>query len=150
MPFREIIGKSVGFGLTAAALAAGGVLALLGAHAYNDYLNAILGWGLIGLALITAGYGAFAILAIIYDARLSKEEAEVHITPRGAPPSPPPPWGMGDIGRPGGGVVHVSAPRGGGAPRLMSVRVSNLDGAVFIVGLLAWTIVTLVFFAPTH
>jgi hypothetical protein len=127
------------------------VLVLIGAHAYNDYLNAVLGWGLIALALITAGYGTFAIGAIIYDARLRHQEEEVHITPRGAPPAPPPPWGMGDIGRPGGGVVQVSAPRrGGGSPRLMSVAVSNIDGALLIVGLLAVTILTLVFFAPVH
>ena len=57
---------------------------------------------------------------------------------------------MGDIGRPGG-VVDVSGQHGGGgAPRLMSVHVSNIDGAMLIVGLLAWTVLTLVFFAPTH
>ncbi|MBV8194836.1 MAG: hypothetical protein JOY80_04850 [Candidatus Dormibacteraeota bacterium] len=151
MPLRELFGKTIGFGLTAAALAAGGVLVLIGSHAFNDYLNAILGWGLIGLGVITAGYGAFAIAAIIYDARVTHQEDEVHITPRGAPPAPPPPWGMGDIGRPGGGVVHVSAlHRGGGSPRLMSVRVSNSDGAMLVFGLLAWTVLTLVFFAPVH
>ena len=150
MPLRELIGKTVGFGLTAAALAAGGILTLIGSHAYNDYLNAVLGWGLIGLGVVTAGYGAFAIAAIFYDSRLRQEEAEVHITPRGAPPAPPPPWGMGDIGRPGGGVVHVTALRGGGSPRLVSVAVSNIDGAMLIAGLLAWTVLTLVFFAPTH
>jgi hypothetical protein len=152
MPIREIIGKIVGFGLVAAALAAGGILVLLGSHAYNDYLNGILGWGLILLALATGGYGAFAIAAILYDARLQKQEEEVHVTPRGQPPAPPPPWGMGEVGRPGGGsVVHVGdAPRGGGSPRVMSVTVSNIDGAMLIVGLLAWTILSLVFFAPTH
>ena len=148
MPLREIIGKTFGFGLTAAALAVGGVLTLIGSHAYNDYLNAILGWGLVLLALITAGYGAFAIAAIIYDARLTQQEDQVHITPRGGPPSPPPPWGMGEIGRPGGGVVQVSAHRGGGSPRVMSVAASNIDGALLIAGLLAWTVITLVFFAP--
>ena len=102
MPLREIIGKLIGFGLVAAALAGGGILVLYGSHAYNDYLNAVLGWGLIGLGVITAGYGAFGIAAILYDARVTHKEEEVHITPRGAPPGPPPPWGMGDIGRPGG------------------------------------------------
>jgi hypothetical protein len=153
MPLREIITKTISFGLVAAALAVGGVFVLLGSHAYNDYLNSILGWGLIGLGVITAGYGAFAIAAILYDARLRQEEELVHITPRGAPPAPPPPWGMGDIGRPGAGVVRVgdtTPPSGGGAPRLMSVTVSNIDGPMLIVGLLAWTIITLIFFAPTH
>ena len=150
MPLREIFGKTVVFGGTAAALALGGVLVLLGSHAYNDYFNPLLGWGLVLMALITGGYGAFAIGAIVYDAKVTRDEAQVHITPRGGPPSPPPPWGMGDIGRPGGGVVHVSSARGGGSPRVMSVAVSNLDGAMLIVGLLAWTIITLVFLAPAH
>jgi hypothetical protein len=152
MPLRELIGKTVGFSLVAAALIVGGVLTLVGSHAYNDYLNAILGWGLIALGLITGGYGSFLIAAIIYDARLRREEEQVHVTPRGAPPAPPPPWGMGDIGRPGGitQFTDVSARRGGGSPRVMSVRVSNIDGPLLIAGLLLWTILTLIFFAPTH
>lgn len=149
MPFREVIGKTIGFTLVAAALAGGGILVLYGDHAYNDYLNAVLGWGLIGLGVITAGYGAFSVAAILYDAHVTHEEEEVHITPRGAAPGPPPPWGMGDIGRPGGGVVHMSGhPVGGGSPRLMSVSVSGIDGVMLIAGLLAWTVLTLVFFAP--
>jgi hypothetical protein len=32
----------------------------------------------------------------------------------------------------------------------MSVRVSNIDGALLVIALLAWTVVTLVFFAPAH
>jgi len=102
MPLREIAGKTVGFGLTAAALAGAGVLVLIGSHAYNDYFNFWMGWGLILLGLLTAGYGGFAILAILYDERVTDEEHEVHVTPRTGPPAPPPPWGMGDIGRPGG------------------------------------------------
>ena len=102
MPLREIVGKTIGFGLTAAALAGAGILVLIGSHAYNDYFNFWMGWGLIVMGLLTAGYGAFAILAILYDERVTDEEHEVHITPRAGPPAPPPPWGMGDIGRPGG------------------------------------------------
>ena len=102
MPLREILGKTIGFGLTAAALAVGGILVLVGDHAYNDYFNIILGWALVGLGVITAGYGSFAILAILYDERVTEGEQEVHITPRTGAPAPPPPWGMGDIGRPGG------------------------------------------------
>lgn len=101
MPLREIFSKTVGFGLTAAALAIAGVFVLLGSHAYNDYFNVFLGWGLVGFGVLTAGYGAFAILAILYDEKVTDEEHEVHITPRSGPPAPPPPWGMGDIGRPG-------------------------------------------------
>jgi crotonobetainyl-CoA:carnitine CoA-transferase CaiB-like acyl-CoA transferase len=102
MPLREILGKTIGFGLTAAALAVGGLLVLIGNHAYNDYFNVILGWGLVLLGLLAAGYGSFAILAILYDRHVTEEEQEVHITPRAGAPGPPPPWGMGDIGRPGG------------------------------------------------
>jgi hypothetical protein len=101
MPLKEIAGKTVGFGLTAAALAVAGVFVLIGSHAYNDYFNFFLGWGLVGFGLIVAGYGAFAIIAILYDEKVTDEEHEVHITPRTGPPAPPPPWGMGDIGRPG-------------------------------------------------
>ena len=152
MPVRELVGKTLGFGLTAAALITGGILVLVGSHAYNDYLNGLLGWILILLGLGAGGLGTFLIAGIVYDARLRREEEQVHITPRGAPPAPPPPWGMGDVGRPGG-VVRVgeaASPRGGGSPRVMSVSVSNVDGALLIVGLLAWTFITLVFFAPTH
>ncbi len=152
MPVGEVVGKSIGFILVVAALAAGGILVLLGAHAYNDYLNGILGWGLIGLALITGGMGTFIIGGILYDARLREKEAEVHVTPRHGPPAPPPPWGMGDVGRPSEGVVRVgdTAPRGGGSPRVMSVAVSNVDGVLLLVGLLAWTFLALVLFAPIH
>jgi hypothetical protein len=148
----EIAGKTIGFLLVVGALVAGGVLVLIGAHAYNDYLNSILGWGLIGLAVVTAGVGAFIVAGIVYDARLREQEAKVHVTPRGGPPAPPPPWGMGDVGRPGTGVVRVgeTGPRGGGAPRVMSVAVSNFDGPLLILGLLAWTAIALIFFAPLH
>ena len=44
----------------------------------------------------------------------------------------------------------IGSRRGGGGPRRVSVRVSNIDGAVLVIGLLAWTVITLVFFAPTH
>src|SRR5438445_13765715 len=152
MPVRELVGKTLGFGLTAAALITGGILVLVGSHAYNDYLNGLLGWILILLGLGAGGLGTFLIAGIVYDARLRREEEQVHITPRGAPPAPPPPWGMGDVGRPGGvtHAVDVGVRRGGGAPRTVSVTVSNIDGPLFIAGLLAWTILTLVFFAPIH
>lgn len=150
MPIRELAGKTVGFVLVVGALAAGGILVLTGSHAYNDYLNGILGWGLIGFAVVTAGLGVFIIGGILYDAQLREREEQVHVAPRGGPPAPPPPWGMGDVGRPGGGVMQVGepGPRGGGAPRLMSVPASNADAVLLVAGLLAWTILTLVFFAP--
>ena len=44
----------------------------------------------------------------------------------------------------------IGAQRGGGEPRRVGVRVSNIDGVLLVIGLLAWTVVTLVFLAPTH
>ena len=150
MPVREIAGKTIGFGLVALALIAGGILDLLGGHVYNDYLNAALGIILILMGLAAGGLGTFLIVGILYEERLRRREEQVHVTPRGSPPAPPPPWGMADVGKPPG-VVRVgdaATAHGGGSPRVMSVMVSNLDAPMLIVGLLAWTILTLVLFAP--
>src|SRR6266581_3659758 len=73
MPLRELVGKTLGFGITAAALVAGGILVLVGSHAYNDYLNGLLGWLLIALGVATAGLGVFLIGGIFYDAKLRRE-----------------------------------------------------------------------------
>jgi hypothetical protein len=57
---------------------------------------------------------------------------------------------MADVGKPSG-VIRVgdaATSSGGGSPRVMAVVVSNLDAPMLIVGLLAWTILTLVLFAP--
>jgi hypothetical protein len=139
MPVREIVGKTVGFGLVALALIAGGILDLLGGHVYNDYLNAALGIILILMGLAAGGLGTFLIAGIIYEERLRQREEQVHITPRGAPPGPPPPWGMADEG---------AAAHGGGSPRVMSVVVSSLDAPMLVVGLFLWTLLALVLFAP--
>ncbi len=152
MPVREIVGKVVGFGLVALALIIGGVLDLVGGHVYNDYLNAALGIILILMGLGTGALGTALIVGILYEEKLSRQEGRVHITPRGTPPAAPPPWGMADVGKPPG-VVRVGEGAGahgggGGSPRVMSVVVSNLDAPMLIVGLLAWTILTLVLFAP--
>jgi hypothetical protein len=149
MPVREIAGKTIGFGLVALALIAGGILDLVGGHVYNDYLNAATGIILILLGLATGGLGTFLIVGILYEDRLRRREEQVHVTPRGSPPAPPPPWGMADVGKPG--VMRVgdaATAHGGGSPRVMSVMVSNLDAPMLIVGLLAWTILALVLFAP--
>jgi hypothetical protein len=152
MPVREIVGKVLGFGLVSLALIAGGIFDLLGGHVYNDYLNAALGIILILMGLGTGGLGTALIVGILYEEKLSRQEGQVHITPRGTPPAAPPPWGMADVGKPpGAGVVRVgeaAGAQGGGSPRVMSVVVSNLDAPMLIVGLLAWTILTLVLFAP--
>ena len=151
MPIREIVGKTVGFGLVAAALIAGGILDLLGGHVYNDYLNTALGIILILMGLGTGALGTFLIVGILYEEKLRRQDEQVHVTPRGTPLAPPPPWGMADVGKPPG-VVRVgdaaTSSGGGGSPRVMSVVVSNLDAPMLIVGLLAWTILTLVLFAP--
>jgi hypothetical protein len=150
MPVREIAGKTIGFGLVALALIAGGILDLVGGHVYNDYLNAATGIILILLGLATGGLGTFLIVGILYEDRLRRREEQVHVTPRGSPPAPPPPWGMADVGKPPGvmRVGDAATAHGGGSPRVMSVMVSNLDAPMLIVGLLAWTILALVLFAP--
>lgn len=81
---------------------------------------------------------------------MTQDDHPVTITPRADPPAAPPAWGMGDSGRPGRVVDVHGEQRGGGAPRLVGVRVSNIDGAALIIGLLVWTAIMLVFFAPTH
>jgi hypothetical protein len=96
------------------------------------------------------GFGAITVLGIVAEERRRAAEHEVEVTPRPGPLGPPPAWGMGDIGRPGAGITEVGggagAPRGG--PRLMSVRVSNLDAPLVIVFLLIWTVGFLIWLAP--
>jgi hypothetical protein len=151
LSFREIAGKTLGFGITALALIAGGLLVLLGPHAYNDYLNVALGVILILFGLGAGGFGIMVIGGVILDTRAREREERLHVTPRSGPAAPPPAWGMGDIGRPGagGGVAHVGdAPRGGGTVRLVSVSIRNWDGPLLIVGLIVWTVVALLIAAP--
>ncbi|HEX4755115.1 MAG TPA: hypothetical protein VH661_05115 [Candidatus Dormibacteraeota bacterium] len=150
MSFREIAGKVIGFGLTAIALIGGGILVLIGPHAYNDYLNVALGVILILFGLGAGGFGTMVIAGVVLDERARLREDRLHVTPRSGPPAPPPAWGMGDIGRPGaGGVAHVGEPpRGGGTVSLVSVVARNWDGPLLIVGLIAWTIVALLIAAP--
>jgi hypothetical protein len=150
MSFREIASKVIGFGLTAIALIAGGILVLVGPHAYNDYLNVALGVILIALGLGAGGFGTMVIAGVLLDERARQREERLHVTPRSGPPAPPPPWGMGDIGRPGaGGVAHVGdSPRGGGTVSVVSVVTRNWDGPLLIVALICWTIVALLIAAP--
>ena len=74
MPVREIVGKTVGFGLVAAALIVGGILDLLGGHVYNDYLNTALGIILILMGLATGGLGTFLIVGILYEEQLRRQD----------------------------------------------------------------------------
>ncbi|MHB8717735.1 MAG: hypothetical protein ACYDAC_02430 [Candidatus Dormibacteria bacterium] len=150
MPVRELAGKTFVFGLVAISLIIGGVLVLLGPHAYNDYLNVALGVIMILIGLAAGGFGAAVIAGIILDARARERESALHVTPRTGPPAPPPAWGMGDIGRPGAGnVAHVSeVRRGGGSVRVMTVALRNWDAPLVIGLLLGWTVVALILFAP--
>jgi hypothetical protein len=151
MPLREIIGKSIGFGLVSLACIAGGFFVFYGSHPYNDYINTYLPFFLWLLGLGIGGLGTLLILGIVADARARRKEEELHITPRPGPLGPPPPWGMGDIGRPGGGVVKMGEhprPTGGGVVRVVSSRVSNLDAPLLIGLLLVWTLVMLIWLAP--
>jgi len=144
MPVREIVGKSVGFGIVSISCILGAVLVFYGPHAYNDYFNVPLGILLALMGVGTGGAGVLIIGGIIADARVRQREERLRVTPRPGPPAPPPPWGMGDVGRPpaerGGG--------GGGVPRVMSVAVSNLDGPLVIGFLLVWTLVFCIWLAP--
>ena len=151
MPLREIIGKSVGFGLVSLACIAGGFFAYYGGHSYNDYVATYLPWVLWLIGLGIGGLGALLIAGIIADSRARRREEELHVAPRPGPLGPPPPWGMGDVGRPGSGVVKMGehpGPRGGGGPRVMSVRLSNLDAPLLIGLLLVWTVGMLIWLAP--
>lgn len=147
MPIKEIVGKTIGFGVVSLSLIAGAVLAYVGPHAYNDYLNTAMALMLLLMGLGTGGMGTLIIGGIIYDARLARKEAEVHVTPRDGPPDLPPAWGMGDIGRPGAGGTPAAGGAGGGT-RVMSVAVSNWDVPVVIGALFVWTLIGLLLFAP--
>jgi hypothetical protein len=156
MPVREILAKTIAFGVVFAAFLTAAILVLYGPKPYNDYLDTygtgvdILGWILFGLAILVGLIGAVIILGVIRDARVRQREEALHVTARGGLPAPPPAWGMGDVGRPGSGVVAVSESRhGGGAPRLMSFSMSTWDAPLLVVGLLLWTAVFVFFFAPT-
>ncbi len=151
MPLREIIGKATAFGFVSVACIAGGFFAFYGSHAYNDYVNTYLPWFLWLVGLGIGGIGTLMVLGIIADARQRRKEEELHVTPRPGPLGPPPPWGMGDVGRPGSGVVKMGehpAPRGGGVVRVMSSRASNLDAPLLIGVLLVWTLGMLIWLAP--
>lgn len=147
---REIVGKSFAFLLMGAAIIAGGVLTFYGPRAYNDYFNDAFAAFLVLAGLGVLAFGAITVLGIIARDRQRAAEHAVHVTPRPGPLGPPPAWGMGDIGRPGAGVTEVGAGHGGGGggPRLMRVRVSNLDAPVAIAFLLIWTVVFLIWLAP--
>jgi hypothetical protein len=144
MPVREIIAKSLGFGMVALACLGGAALVLYGPHAYNDYFSvpvAVL-LALIGVGITVAG--VVIIAGIVLDARVRQREQSLHVTPRPGPLGPPPPWGMGDVGRP----PSERGGAGGGGPRLMSVAVSNVDAPLFIGFLLIWTLAFCIWLAP--
>ncbi|GAC1343730.1 MAG: hypothetical protein NVSMB29_16720 [Candidatus Dormibacteria bacterium] len=156
MPTREIVGKTIGFSVVALGLIIGGVLALYGPHAYNDYFNLFLGLILIALGLLAGGLGVLIIAGIVMEAKRRQREEALHIADRPGPLGPPPAWGMGEIGRVDSpGVVRVgegggasAAGGGGGAVRAMSVSVRNLDAPLIIVGAILWTAIFTFLLAP--
>jgi len=155
MPTREIVGKTVGFSVVALGLILGGLLALYGPHAYNDYFNLALGLILILLGLLAGGLGVLIIAGIILEARRRQREEALHIAQRPGPLGLPPAWGMGEIGRVDPpGVVRVgdggaaAGGGGGGAVRMMSVSVRNLDAPLLILGAIVWTAVFTFLLAP--
>lgn len=151
MPLREVIGKATAFGLVSLACIAGGFFAFYGSHQYNDYVSTYLPWFLWLVGLGIGGLGALMVLGILADARQRRKEEELHITPRPGPLGPPPPWGMGDVGRPGSGVVKMGEhprPQGGGVVRVMSSRTSSLDASLLIGVLVVWTLGMLIWLAP--
>ena len=148
MPIGELIGKGLGTLVAAGALVAGGVFVLAGPHAYNDYLNTLLGVVLLLLGLLVLGIGGMLVLGVYYDARAKRREEALHVTPRGGPPAPPPAWGMGDIGRPGSGVVQMSAHGPRGSVRVMSIRPMIWDAPLLVAGLLLVTGLLVWFLAP--
>jgi hypothetical protein len=136
MSIREMLAKSFGFGLVALGTIGAGILVYYGPHAYNDYFNTVLAGVLVLTGLGVGGFGALVVLLELRERKVAEKEHSLHITPRPGPLGPPPPWGMGDIGRVGGAVKEVGGgPRGGGGPKLMSVATSNAD-APLIIGLL--------------
>ena len=150
MPLREIIGKSIGFGLVSLACIAGGILVFYGPHAYNDYFNLPLGIALVLFGLGIGGLGTFLVGGIIVDARIRRREEEIRVTPRPGPLAPPPPWGMADVGRPGAPPVREvgGGVGGGGGPRVMSVALSRIDAPIVIAVLIIWTIGFCIWLAP--
>jgi hypothetical protein len=145
VPLREVIGKFLAFGISAGLFIVCGFLVLTGAHAADDYLNKVLGFTLLGLGAITAGFGVLSVAGIIYEERAKRAEHALHVTPRAGEPAPPPAWGMGNVGRV---VVGTDETPGKGGAKVMSVAVNNLDAPLIVAFLFAWTLVALLLFSP--
>lgn len=153
MPVREIVGKSLGFALVVAGCVAGGFFALYGPHASNDYLDFPLAVVLFLAAAGIAGLGTIIVTGIVVEARERMREERLHVTPRPGPLGPPPPWGMGDIGRPDRpGVQRFEAvatgARGRGGVRVVGVTLRHIDAPLLVGVLLLWTIGFCIWLAP--
>lgn len=152
MPIREIVGKSLGFAVVVAACTAGGVLALYGPHASNDYLDVPLAVLLFLAAAGIGGMGTLLVAGIVLEARERMREERLHVTPRPGPLGPPPPWGMGDVGRPDRPELGRLRPEGrgggGGGIRVMSVALQRYDAPLLVAVLLLWTIGFCLWLAP--
>jgi len=151
VPLREIIGKATAFGLVSLACIGGGFFAFYGSRQYNDYVSIYLPWFLWIVGVGIGGLGALLVLGIVADAKRKQREDSLHITPRPGPLGPPPPWGMGDVGRPGSGVVKMGEhpwPAGGGMVRVVTARASSLDAFLLVGIALVWTLGMLIWLAP--
>lgn len=143
MRISEILWKTIAFGFVGLVLIGAGIMVwFFGNHAYNEwYENLPMMAVLLLLGLATWAVGALIILGNLRDARIRRKEADLHITPRGGPPALPPAWGMGDVGRPGSGVVHVGEGGGGGQAKVVRFSIVQLDGPIIIGALIVWTLV---------
>ncbi len=149
MPVREILVKAIQFAVITAVIVGAGILVIAIPHGYRDNLmNLVLGGVIILTGGITGLFGAASVLRSILDARAKRREATLHVTPRNGPPTTPPPWGMGDVGRPGVIKVDrsVGTPRGG--VRVVGLPIRHLDVPLVVGGLLVWTLVALILLAP--
>lgn len=148
MSIRSIAGRAFGFGLVALGAIGGGFLMFYGPHANafaDDKTAAALAVFLWLIGLGVAGFGGLSILVELKEKRDEQAEGKLHITPRPGPLGPPPPWGMGDVGRVGGATREVGGgTAGGGSPRLMSVKLDTIDGPIIVGLLLIATLVALI------
>ncbi|MGD0833062.1 MAG: hypothetical protein ABSA40_01385 [Candidatus Dormibacteria bacterium] len=144
MRVRDLIATAAALAVIAAAIVTAGILLLLAVLDGGAHVDGV-GWALIGVGVVIALAGVGLLSVAV---RSGRRQATRRDTAASAPSAAGiPVWGMGDAGEAGGGVVTVGA-RGGGSPRPVGFSVSHLDVPLIIVGLLLWTAVVLVFFAP--
>lgn len=147
MRARELVGTTAALALVVAASVTTGILLLLGVVARGNQVDAFWGWALIGVGAVVALAGVG--LAVSVSVRAARREDARGDTDSASSGTAIPDWGMGDRGEAAGRVVTVGERTGGGgSPRPVGFSVSHLDVPLVIVGLLLWTALFLVLFAP--